>query len=172
MDLDWLKARLEAASDVEKALLDSADEICKGFLADRLTVYRAVDEGTALVAVVQMGLETFGSVKVRVDSNRSIAGYVGRHRAIVNIRDAYDDAELAPLEMKHKMLRAIDERTGYRTTQVLAAPVVAGERLLGVVELLNRTDGRRFPKASEKDVAALCEILATAFAKTASPALT
>jgi hypothetical protein len=48
--------------------------------------------------------------------------------------------------MAHKMFKAVDERTGFRTTQVLAAPVLsAGNKLLGVVELLNRIDGRRFP---------------------------
>jgi len=171
MDFDWLKARIERDANLEKVLADSAQAICEGFLADRLTVYRAVDDGAALVAVVQMGLESFGSVKVRLDSNRSVAGYVGAHQRLVNIRDANDDAELAPLELKHKMFRAIDERTGYRTTQVLAAPVVTQGRLLGVVELLNRTDGRRFPKAIEKDLTVLCEILAPALAKAASPAL-
>ena len=172
MDFGWLETRLAGAADLDKVLRDSASDICAQFLADRLTVYRAVDEGAALMAVVQMGIESFGSVKVRIDSNRSVAGYVGATRQLVNIRDAYDDEELAPLQMKIKMFRAIDERTGYRTTQVLAAPVVSGGRLLGVVELLNRTDGRRCPKASEKDAASLCEILAPAFAKAASPALT
>ena len=171
MDFDWLKAHIEREGNLEKVLADSAERICEGFLADRMTVYQAVDDGTALVAILQMGLESFGSVKVRLDSNRSVAGYVGANQRVVNIRDANDDAEVAPLELKHKMFRAIDERTGYRTTQVLAAPVVAEGRLLGVVELLNRTDGRRFPKAIEKDLSLLCEILAPALAKAASPAL-
>ena len=168
MDYEGLRARIGQAADTEKALHDAAGEICDAFLADRLTIYKAVDNATALAAVVQMGLETFGSVKVRIDSNRSIAGYVAAHRCVLNIRDAYDDAELAPLDMQHKMLRVIDERTGYRTTQILAAPILRGEQLVGVIELLNRKDGRRFPKASEKDVATLCEILAPALEKHSS----
>ena len=172
MDYEGLKARIAQAENVEKVLGGAATEICDAFLADRLTIYKAVDHGTALTAVVQMGLETFGSVKVRIDSNRSVAGYVAAHRRVVNIRDAYDDEELAPLEMQHKMLRAIDERTGYRTTQILAAPILSGERLVGVIELLNRKDGRRFPKASEKEVAALCEALATALEKHSSAEIT
>ena len=171
MDFEWLRTRIGSA-DIETALRDAAPDICAAFLADRLTIYKAVDGGSALAAVVQMGLETFGSVKVRIDSNRSVAGYVAANRRLVSIRDAYDDEELAPLDMKHKMLRAIDERTGYRTTQVLAAPIVSGERLVGVIELLNRKDGRRFPKAAEKDVAALCEILAPALERSVSAELT
>ena len=171
MDFDWLKTRLANASDVEMTLVDSSAEICEAFLADRLTIYRAIDDGTSLMAIVQMGLDGFGRVKVRIDSNRSVAGYVGSTRQLVNIRNAYDDEELAPLEMQHKMLRVIDERTGYRTTQILAAPIVADGKLLGVIELLNRKDERRFPKACEKDAAALCDVLAQALARTRSTAL-
>jgi GAF domain-containing protein len=92
-------------------------------------------------------------VKVRIDSGRSVAGYVGATKKPLNIRDAYDDAELAPLQMQHKMFKAVDERTGFRTTQVLAAPVLSSDgKLLGVVEFLNRLDGRRFPATCEAEL--------------------
>ena len=100
MDLDWLKSRIDKATDVDQALRDAAPEICRRFSCDRLTIYRATDDGTALIAAVQTGLEGFGAVKVRVDSNRSVAGHVGALRKLVNIADAYDEKELAPLQMK------------------------------------------------------------------------
>ena len=119
------------------------------------------------MAAVQLGLESFGAVKVRVDSNRSVAGFVGAERKLVNIADAYDEKELAPLAMKQRMFRAVDERTGYKTRQVLAAPVVSASngKLLGVVELFNRADKQRFPATSEDGIVALCAFLATVFAK-------
>ena len=171
MDLGWLEARLKKASDVETVLREATGEICAAFKADRLTIYGASDDGVTLSSIVQSGIESFGSVKVRIDSNRSVAGYVGATRRVLNIRDAYDDAEMASLHMAHKMFKAVDERTGFRTTQVLAAPVVSPSgKLLGVVELLNRVDGRRFPSASEADVKELCATLATAFEKQRVPA--
>ena len=171
MELDWLKSRLEKAADVENALREAAPEICKAFRAERVTIYRAGDGGVSLVSVVQMGIESFGQVKVRIDSGRSVAGYVGASRKLVNIRDAYDDAELAPMNMAHKMFKVVDERTGFRTSQVLAAPILSpGGRLLGVVELFNREDKRRFPKACEADIAQLCEAIAPAFEKKVIPA--
>lgn len=170
MDLDWLKPRIEKAPDVDEALREAAPEICKRFGCDRISIYHATDDGTALVAAVQLGLESFGAVKVRVDSNRSVAGFVGAERKLVNIADAYDEKELAPLAMKQRMFRAVDERTGYKTRQVLAAPVVSASsgKLLGVVELFNRTDKRRFPADAEGGIVALCAFLATVFAKTAA----
>jgi GAF domain-containing protein len=165
MDLDRLASRLGKGS-VESVLNEATREICEAFKADRLTVYRASADGGHLLSIVQVGIESFGTVKVRVDSGRSVAGYVGAMKKLVNIRDAYDDAELAPLNMAHKMFKAVDERTGYRTTQVLAAPILSpGGRLLGVMELLNRTDARRFPMSCEGELRQLCEAVAPAFEK-------
>ncbi len=166
MDLGWLEARLEQASGVETVLRDATGDLCRAFNADRLTVYRATDDGVYLSSIVQAGIESFGTVKVRIDSNRSVAGYVGATRRLLNIRDAYDDAEMAALNMAHKMFKAVDERTGFRTTQVLAAPIVSPSgKLLGVLELLNRLDGRRFPSVCEADVKELCALIATALEK-------
>jgi GAF domain-containing protein len=166
VDLGWLEARLAKATDVEGVLRDATARICKAFKADRLTIYRASDDGTHLSSIVQAGIESFGSVKVRVDSNRSVAGYAAANRRVVNIRDAYDDAEMAALQLTRKMFLAVDERTGFRTTQVLAAPIVsATDKLLGVVEFLNREDDRRFPQACEADAKQLCALLATALGR-------
>jgi len=38
-------------------------------------------------------------------------------------------------------------------------------QFFGVIELFNRTDRTRFPAAAEADIAALCAILADAFAR-------
>src|SRR6185503_13751329 len=47
MDFDWLQTRLAQASDIEKVLAESSAEICEAFVADRLSIYRAVDDGAA-----------------------------------------------------------------------------------------------------------------------------
>ena len=165
MKLDWLKTRVDQASDVDAVLREATDDICRAFSADRLTVYKVTDDGGHLAAVVQKDLESYGAIRVRVDSGRSLAGYVGAKREVVNIADAYDDRELAPLQLQRKMFVAVDERTGYRTRQVLAAPVVANGELVGVVELLNRVDRKPFPKACEAEILELCEAISAALAK-------
>jgi GAF domain-containing protein len=165
MDFDWLKPRLDKAPDIDVALREAAPEICKRFGCERVTIYRTTEDGASLLATVQLGLENFGAVKVRIDSNRSVAGHVGALRKLVNIGDAYDEAELAPLQMKMRMFRAVDERTGFQTRQLLAAPILADGRLLGVIELFNRNDRGRFPAAAEADLTALCALLAAALAR-------
>lgn len=163
MNLDRLTAGLAQAADIEAALRDAAPEICAAFHAERLTVYRTTADGKSLMAIVQTGLESFGAVKVKIDSGRSLAGRVAATGRFLNIGDVYDERELAPLAMKMRMFRAVDERTGFQTRQVLAAPVIARSKVLGVVELLNRVDKVRFPSESEAGIVALCQALVPLF---------
>jgi signal transduction protein with GAF and PtsI domain len=163
MNLDRVTAALAKAADIEAALRDAAPEICKAFTAERLTVYRTTADGSSLKAIVQTGLETYGAVKVKIDSNRSLAGRVAATGRLLNIADVYDEKELAPLAMKMRMFRAVDERTGFQTRQVLAAPVIGKGKVLGVVELLNRADKVRFPDDCERGALALCQALAPMF---------
>jgi GAF domain-containing protein len=174
MPFESLQKKVLQGSDIGAVLRASAAEICEVFGADRITIYRVIDNGATLSALVQTGLESYDPVKVSLHGKRSVAGQVGALKKAVNITNAYDDDELAPLELQRKMFVAVDERTGYRTTQVLAAPIVStGGRLLGVVELLNRVDNERFPDSCTDELEALCAILAPAFsllAKQHSPA--
>ena len=174
MPFESLQKHVLQGSNIEAVLRDSAAEICEVFGADRITIYRVIDKGATLSAIVQTGLESYDAVRVSLDGKRSVAGQVGALKKAVNITNAYDDNELAPLELQRKMFVAVDERTGYRTTQVLAAPILSnGGKLLGVVELFNRLDNERFPESCEDDLADLCATLAPAFsllAKQHSPA--
>ena len=174
MPFESLRKKVLQGSNIEAVLRTSAAEICEAFGADRITIYRVIDNGATLSAVVQTGLESYDAVKVSLQGKRSVAGQVGALKKAVNITNAYDDNELAPLELRRKMFVAVDERTGYRTTQVLAAPILSnGGKLLGVVELLNRLDKKRFPESCEDDLADLCATLAPAFsllAKQQAPA--
>jgi GAF domain-containing protein len=164
MDFKGLKARLKQGPDVVAVLREAAPEICKVFGADRLTIYRTTPDGKALLGVVQTGLENFDAVKVKLESNKSLAGLVGSQGKVFNIADAYDERELAPLHMAAKMFIAVDLHTGFRTRQVLAAPILApGKKLLGVVELFNRLDKKKFPKECEEDIVDLCLALVPAF---------
>jgi len=67
--------------------------------------------------------------------DHSIAGWVAAHREPLLIPDAYEDARFNP---------AYDAKTGFRTRSVICAPLVAKGALLGVIQVLNRRDGRSF----------------------------
>jgi hypothetical protein len=72
-----------------------------------------------------------------------LPAYVALSKKLANIRDVYDEAELKSHTPSLRFLQEVDKRTGYRTKQMLVAPMVdahSGE-LLGVVQLINNKAG-------------------------------
>ena len=55
-----------------------------------------------------------------------------------------------------------DRRTGYRTKEVLAHPIVYQKYLMGTMELINRKSGGEFGDAEEKALLELSKIMGTA----------
>jgi putative nucleotidyltransferase with HDIG domain len=70
--------------------------------------------------------------KVLVPVGMGIAGWVARKKKSLIVNDVSKDA---------RFLRAPDQETGYVTQRLLAAPLVAGNRLVGVLEALNKKAG-------------------------------
>ncbi|MFO8013698.1 MAG: ATP-binding protein [Phycisphaerae bacterium] len=86
-------------------------------------------------------------------NDRSIAGWVANHRRPALVPDAYRDSRFTP---------AYDQRTGFRTRSVLCVPLVAKERFLGVVQLLNRRDGEVFDQDDLDLAGAVAGLIAVA----------
>ncbi len=154
---------IHATTHVDEILLDLGQDICNLFGADRLTIYVACDGGKSIVTRVKTGLNGYKDFKLPV-ADLSVAGYAAVHRRILNIRDVYDANELAAYSPHPNFLRLIDARTGYRTRQMLVAPVADAQtgELVGVVQLINTRSGEPFPPAIEEGVALLCQTLAIA----------
>jgi putative nucleotidyltransferase with HDIG domain len=70
--------------------------------------------------------------RVLVPVGKGIAGWVARNQKPLIVNDVSKDA---------RFLRAPDQETGYVTRRLLAAPLVAGDRLVGVLEALNKKAG-------------------------------
>jgi len=60
----------------------------------------------------------------------------------------------------------VDQRTGYRTKQMMVAPISGGESggdLLGVIQVINHLPGTPFPGLAEEGLVELSKTLAIAF---------
>ena len=88
-----------------------------------------------LVFVAATGPRADRLVGVRLPLGTGVAGYAMQNRRTVVLADAAGD----PLHCGD-----IDALTGYATRELLAVPVAHGEAVLGVLELMNLPDGRRF----------------------------
>jgi type II secretory ATPase GspE/PulE/Tfp pilus assembly ATPase PilB-like protein len=94
----------------------------------------------------------------------SIVGYAGFRKKAVRVSDAYDAKALAAIDPALKFDLTWDKKTGFKTKQVLAMPILQNGRLYGVIECLNGPGGMSFRPDHEVIVEDLCKTLGTAFA--------
>ena len=155
--------RIHSTNHVDEILLELGHEICNLFNADRMTIYLVCDDGNSIVTKVKTGLNSFKDFKLPI-TEQSVAGYVAMHKVPVNIRDVYDEKELQSYSPHLNFLKQVDSKTGYRTKQMLVAPVVEAQTnaLIGVMQIINAKTGYAFPPAMEEGVTLLCETLAIA----------
>ena len=164
-NLQTVTNRIHATQNVDEIMLDLSADICNLFNADRLTIYAVNEDKSAIVSKVKTGLNSFKDLKLPI-AEHSLAGYVAFSKRLVNLKDVYDEAELKAVNPNLRFLQEVDKRTGYRTKQMLVAPVVdaqAGNELMGVVQIINNKSGQPFGALDEEGVQGLTQTLAIAF---------
>jgi type II secretory ATPase GspE/PulE/Tfp pilus assembly ATPase PilB-like protein len=168
--LQAVTTKIHATSNLDEIMLDLGMEFCDLFNCDRFTLYAMDHEKDYIVSKVKTGLTSFRDLKLAV-SPASIAGYVALTRKTVNIADVYDQAELARYSPELRFQQGVDQRTGYRTKQMLVAPLIAvqSRELLGVVQFINNRDRTPFSAIAEAGVKELCETLSVAFSQRLRP---
>jgi type II secretory ATPase GspE/PulE/Tfp pilus assembly ATPase PilB-like protein/GAF domain-containing protein len=156
--------KIHATKNIDEIILELSQELCNLFGADRLTIYLTNEDRGSIVSKVKTGLNSFKDIKLPINE-QSIAGFVACNKRMVNIRDVYDDVELKSYSPQLNFLKAVDAKTGYRTKQMLVAPVVEAKtkELIGVVQIINFKAGQTYPPHMEEGVVQLCETLAIAF---------
>lgn len=155
--------KIHATRNIDDILLQIGTEICSLLEADRVTVYSVSDDGSAIVSKIKTGLDGFKNLSLRI-SPASIAGYVALNKTVLNIANVYDAQELAGISSEIHFLKEVDQKTGYRTKQMLAAPILGeNHELLGVVQLINTLTGLSFPPQAVEGIRELAKTLAIAF---------
>jgi len=85
--------------------------------------------------------------------DHSLAGWVARHGQPLLVPDAYVDSRFNP---------AYDAATGFRTRSMICTPLVVRGRRLGVIEVLNRLDGKAFDARDLALAEAVASLIAVA----------
>lgn len=108
-----------------------------------------LDEDTReLVFVVSLGdLPADDLVWRRLPPRAGIGGWVAQNRQSVIVNDVQSDERFYP---------AIDEEFGFKTQSMLAAPVIGGGQVLGVIEVLNKHDGELFNHDDQTLLTLMC----------------
>ncbi len=154
-------ARIHDTENLEQIMLEASQDICKLLNADRLTLYAVNEDRTAIVSKVKTGLNSSRDLKLPI-SPQSLAGYAAFSRQQLNLPDVYDEEALKQIHPALTFLKEVDKRSGYRTRQMLVAPILDGEILHGVLQIINNKSDQPFGTLEVEGVAQLCKTLATA----------
>lgn len=132
---------------IDRLLFTIMDEVRKALNADRCTVFLLDEENDELWSKV-----AHGEREIRFPRRKGIAGYVATTGEILNIADAYADK---------RFNYEIDQKTGYRTRNMLTFPMTNKlNEIIGVFQVLNKIAGN-FNQKDEELLSAISSISAT-----------
>jgi len=162
--------KIHATNNIDEIMLEVSADVCALFNADRLTIYSMGEDKQSIVSKVKTGLNSFKDLKLPI-AEHSIAGYVALAKKTANIKDVYDENELRALNGNLRFLQEVDKRTGYRTKQMLVAPILeaGSNELIGVIQIINNKAGIPFGALAEEGVSELSQTLAIAFKQRQKP---
>ncbi|MDY0000960.1 MAG: GAF domain-containing protein [Polyangia bacterium] len=152
--LSRVERELQVVKDVAKALgstldLDTLLQIIMAKTmevmdADRATLYLLDEERGEIWSKVTQGGEI---QEIRLRIPEGISGWVAQTGETANIPDAYADPRFNP---------EVDRKSGYRTRSILTMPMLNNQgKAVGVVQILNRRDGKPFGSEDEELLRAL-----------------
>jgi GAF domain-containing protein len=107
------------------------EKVAEALNASAGTIFR-IESGGSIVPLASSGasLESLRRAEFRV--GKGVAGWVARYVQPVKVDDPKKDARFS---------MAVDKETGFKTRSIVAAPILARGRAIGVIEFLNRRDG-------------------------------
>src|SRR5215475_7695322 len=121
--------------DLLQVIVEKSAEVLD---ADRATLFLYDESRNELWSKTTQRLEI---KEIRVPLGVGIAGTVAKTRTPINIPDTYADARFNP---------DFDRATGYRTRSILCMPLIGnGDKLIGVIQVLNKKDQEAFNEADE-----------------------
>ena len=137
-------AHIESLNDLLPQLLDLAQEVT-GAEASSILLYNPLADvlefALAKNEALGEGTEQILKSNVELKMGEGLAGWVAANRQPAIIRDVQRDK---------RFFKGADHYTGFHTRTLLCVPIVYGEELLGVIEVLNSKDRSCFDKEDEQ----------------------
>ncbi len=153
---------IHSAADFNAITLGLREQILSVYDVEMATIYLVDASRQNLHSWIVLPGEVLKKISIPINTS-SISGYVAASGRPVSIRDVYDGMELMGIDSDLQFDDSWDQKTGSRSRQVLAVPIRFKNTLLGVIQLINKTDGSDFSFEEEKRAFDLAETLGIAF---------
>ncbi|KJR41639.1 type IV-A pilus assembly ATPase PilB [Candidatus Magnetoovum chiemensis] len=153
--------KINSVNNIDEIFIKVKNDILSLFDAERITIYAIDPVNNELYSKHIVGSEV---KKIRVPiSSSSIAGYAAYALETINIFDVYDIEALKNVNPHIHFDSSWDQKSGYRTKQILASPIRFENRVFGVIQLINKKDGTSFNKEDENNLSEIARTLGIAF---------
>ena len=103
--------------------------------AEAASLMLVIDETNELEFKVALGPKAQAVKPYRLPIGKGISGWVAQTGEAVLIPDAYSDSRFDP---------SFDKRSGFRTNSMLCVPMIHQSKIVGVMTLINKMDGKPF----------------------------
>ncbi|MBR0568345.1 Flp pilus assembly complex ATPase component TadA [Azoarcus sp. L1K30] len=169
--LQAITTRIHATNDIDEIIFELSGELCVLFDAARLSIYVVDESGDSISTKVKTGLHGVRNIRLPI-SESSVAGFVALTGQALNIVDVYDAEELKAISPDLQFRHEVDDSTGFRAREMLAAPINDPESGVrrGVIQLINHKSGGAFSSVAEEGLLGLAQTLGVAFSRRAKVA--
>jgi type II secretory ATPase GspE/PulE/Tfp pilus assembly ATPase PilB-like protein len=161
VQLDAVNAKLLQAVNFDAMIETWCQELCAALNAERIGLFLVNEDGTTITSKVTTGMTLRTGVRLPI-SPKSLAGFVAMSKRQLNIQDAYDAGALQAIHPELRFVDSVDKATGFRSTQMMISPIMAGNVMLGVLEVINNKHGQAFTQLELDGCTRICQSLAAA----------
>jgi sigma-B regulation protein RsbU (phosphoserine phosphatase) len=126
---------LESSDNLESLLEYIMQKSQNVMSAEAASLMLVLEESNELEFKVTLGPKAQEVKPFRLPIGKGIAGWVAQTGEAVLIPDAYTDPRFDP---------SFDKRSGFKTNSMLCVPMIHQSKVVGVMTLLNKLDGKPF----------------------------
>ncbi|QPJ63204.1 MAG: GspE/PulE family protein [Candidatus Nitronauta litoralis] len=152
---------IHSAKNVDEILIELKPSILELFDAELMTIY-AVDQPKNEIYSKMKSGDTVNEIRVPI-APQSIAGCVAMAQKAVVIKNVYDQNELQAFHSELSFDSSWDKKSGFKTQNMLVVPMMNQNRLMGVLQLINKHSGAPFTSNDEKNATSIAETIGLAF---------
>ena len=148
-----VSSSLAYISDLQELLTTITGIVTTELLCEESSVLFYDEETNEFEFFSAFGETGMGLVSTRFPANRGIAGRALKEKKTQVVNDCQSDPDF---------YCAIDEEHGFKTKSIIAAPLIAGEEIVGVLNAVNKIETKFFDKEDDQILSAIADEIALA----------
>lgn len=152
---------IHSAESIDEILIKLKNPILQLFDASLVAIFAVDFSRNEIYSKVKSG-SSVSEIRVAI-SSKSVSGWVALEKKMLNVSDVYDDAELQKHGSNLTFDKSWDKKSGIRTKSMLVYPLIHDNKLMGILQLINKKGEAAFSEQDEKNAKIVCATLALAF---------